>query len=279
MHDKTKVLLTFDLEYCDDIVGLSSIADETEEINAAYGCDEYISLCGGGSCQGIVFVTGEYCKNNSKLIKKLDALGFMIGSHSYSHADMSEKSPVEFCVDTNDSLKLISDTLGKPILAYRAPGFRLPLTAEYYAILQDAGIMYDFSQVVVPTKHNISNPFINKMFDDQSIKIIPHYAMGLSPFYRSGGGNFRISSKRRIFNLIRQFEMQTLYLHPRDMLGWYVARNALFKLKLKEFIFNSVSLGDNKLKLKYLLESPDIRLLSVQEYVENFSGVKDQISY
>lgn len=263
---QTKVLLSFDLEYCDDVVGVKSLADRLEKYNALQGSLKFIQAQKIQKNKGIVFVTGRFCKNNKLLVKKLNNIGFEIGSHSNNHMDVSSINLREFKNDTNESIKIISDTICKPVKSYRAPGFTIPLSKSFYDILESLGICYDYSQIIkwrdFHTKNFNKLPFL----ESTGIKIFPNFVKNKSIIYRPGGGNFRISNPKRMLRILRSFDCQIIYLHPRDLLNFYIARNFLQRMSLQQFIFNACSIGNNFRKLTKIINSDLIKFITVEEH-------------
>ena len=102
------------------------------------------------------------------------------------------------------------------------------------------------------------------------VKILPNLVWKKNEFFRPGGGNFRISSSNRILNVISRYDYQIMYLHPRDLLGFYIARNALRALSIKKFLFNACTFGNNVKKFNNLLMSDNIEIVSPNDHILHY---------
>jgi polysaccharide deacetylase family protein (PEP-CTERM system associated) len=92
------------------------------------------------------FVVGDLARQFPGLIKKIDALGHEIASHSYLHKRVYDCSAEEFDADLGHSVSVLSDLTGKPVLGYRAPAFSVrSSTPWFFDILLKHGIKYDSS--------------------------------------------------------------------------------------------------------------------------------------
>ena len=71
------------------------------------------------------FCLGWVARKYPNVLKRIDALGYEIGSHSHMHQLVYEQGKDEFKNDLEKSIKFIEDITGKKLHTYRAPGFSI----------------------------------------------------------------------------------------------------------------------------------------------------------
>ncbi len=171
------------------------------------------------------FCLGWIAEKYPQIIKRIDSLGYEIGSHSYDHKLIYTKTPKEFEEDLKKSLFLMEDIIGKKVKLFRAPAFSVNNKIPwFFEILHKHGIEADSS--VFPGKRDfggfpgfaVSKPVIMS-YNGITIKEFPMNALNIMGYKLvfSGGGYFRLMP----YSLIKRFSMHSDYLvtyfHPRDI--------------------------------------------------------------
>ena len=171
------------------------------------------------------FCLGWVAEKHPHIIKRIDAAGHYIGTHSYYHQLAYEQTEDEYRKDLSDSIKILSDLTGKTIDAYRAPGFSIKESNLWaFDVMAEEGIKYDSS--VFPA--NRAHGGLPQFTTDQPCKVITkkgyeiielpmNTASILSrKFVFSGGGYFRLLPEWYLKKLFKSQEYVMTYFHPRD---------------------------------------------------------------
>ncbi len=79
------------------------------------------------------FVIGKYVSNNSDIVSRAFEGGHEIGSHSYSHEDMTQKTDDEILEEIQKTQDLVTNITGTAPVWYRAPFFAT--NAQCYALI------------------------------------------------------------------------------------------------------------------------------------------------
>ncbi len=171
------------------------------------------------------FCLGWIAKRYPELIKKIDAHGFEIGSHSHLHQLAYNQSPDKFKSDVETSIKVLEDLIGKKIRIFRAPGFSIRDSNVWaFEILASLGIEIDCS--IFPAKHpNGGFPNFKEhlpsvvSFQGIEMKELPiNFVrfLGRSTVF-SGGGFFRFYAYPFIRYWSENSDYIMAYFHPRDL--------------------------------------------------------------
>jgi len=171
------------------------------------------------------FCLGWIADQYPELIKKIDGLGYEIGSHSFDHKLIYTKSRADFEEDLKKSLFSIEDVIGKKVKCFRAPAFSInEKTLWVFEIMNKYGIDTDAS--VFPGKRDFGGfpafaPARPVIIEYKGIRL-KEFPVNMNNFlgFRfvfSGGGYFRMLP----YFLIREFSESSdylmIYLHPRDL--------------------------------------------------------------
>jgi len=170
------------------------------------------------------FCLGWVAKNYPQVIKRIDKLGYEIGSHSHIHQLIYEQKRNEFENDIKNSINYIEDITGKKVRAYRAPGFSIKEKSLWaFEVMIENGIEIDSS--IFPTRRQhgglkssrISEPTLIQMNGG----ILKEFPINMYPFVLknivfSGGGYFRIFPYFFIKRLMKNSGYVMTYFHPRD---------------------------------------------------------------
>lgn len=189
--------------------------------------DRILDILDESNNKATFFVVGWVAKKYPEIVKKI-AQKYEIGSHSMNHQIVWKQNRQEFRQDTEASIKILQDTIGKPIEYFRAPGFSIRKSEPWaFEILGELGIKIDCS--VFPAEHahgGIPDYPTHKQSIIESngvrIKEFPitiKKILGKNVAF-SGGGYFRITP----YNLIKRWteqneEYNLCYIHPRDLDG------------------------------------------------------------
>jgi len=221
-------ILTFDIEDWFHLLD----HDSTREVSTWHqfpsrmqeNVDRILEVLVEKNLKATFFCLGWVGKNHPDVIRKIDSLGFEIGTHSYAHQLAHHQPPMLFREDLVRSLSILEDLIGKKIRAYRAPGFSLtPRNPWIIEFLHEQGIEMDSS--IFPGNHSHGG---FATFEGNGPVKISHKGITLKEFpisysrilgrriIFSGGGYFRLCPYGMIHRLMRQSPYNMAYFHPRD---------------------------------------------------------------
>lgn len=222
-------ILTFDIEewfhILDNPYTTNEIYWEQFESRIHHNVDKLLEvLSNKNKKKATFFILGWIAKKYPEIVKKIDSLGYEIGTHSDNHKLLYQQSRQEITNDLHSSISRLEDLIGKPIHAYRAPGFSLKKENIWvFEILLEHKIQIDCSIFPTTRTHGGFKEFTSDKpclveIDGQTIKEFP---VNLFSFYRlnlvfSGGGYFRLLPYFLIKNLMQRSEYVMTYFHPRD---------------------------------------------------------------
>ena len=196
--------------------------------------------------KGTFFCLGWLAEKHPEVIKEIDRRGHQVGCHSYQHELVFRFTHEQFIKDTITAKGFIEDVIGKPVEAYRAPGFSITEQNTWtIESLIDLGFKYDCS--VFPAYHDCggmpnfgtAEPVILKTASGKTIKEFPiniHKFLGKN-FVFSGGGFFRFFPYWVIRSWGRDADYMMSYFHPRDFdTGQPIVKSLPLKRKFKSYI-------------------------------------------
>ena len=228
------------------------------------------------------FCLGWIAEKYPELIKKIDNYGYEIGSHSYDHKLVNNKTPADFEEDLRRSLFSIEDATGKKVKFFRAPAFSVnEKTLWVFEILNKYGIDIDAS--VFPGRRDFGgfsafSPARPVIIDYNGIRIkefpVNMYNFAGFRFVFSGGGYFRLLPYFIIRKLAKSSDYMITYHHPRDLdpdqpLLHGLTRTRRFK--------SYVGLNNCYLKLDKLLT--EFNFVNLSSAVENTNWEETEIIY
>lgn len=222
------------------------------------------------------FCMGWIVRKYPDLIKKIDLLGFEIGSHSDLHKLAFTQTTSEFDLDLKNSIDSIEQLIGKKVVSYRAPGFSITQENLWvFDSLVENGILNDCS--VFPLERKIgglkgmpsNQPFIIEN-NGTFLKEFPMNSQNLfnKQIIFSGGGFFRLLPYPVIKSLMKKSNYVMTYLHPRD----FDDRQPFQSLSLSRHIMSRIGTKNSLSKLDKLLNDfsfVDIKQASNQVDWEN----------
>ena len=170
------------------------------------------------------FCLGWIAEKYPEIIRKIDKMGYEIGSHSYMHQLVYEQNKYVFKKDTEKSVKIIEDITGKKVRIYRAPGFSITESTLWaLEVLIELDIEIDCS--VFPAKRAHGGfPSYGKgescIFNINGLTI-KEFPINIHTFLSkniifSGGGYFRLLPYLLIKNFSEKSNYIMTYFHPRD---------------------------------------------------------------
>jgi polysaccharide deacetylase family protein (PEP-CTERM system associated) len=173
------------------------------------------------------FVLGWIAERHGGLVRTIAARGHEIASHGYSHRLAYTQTVEEFRDETLRSKKLLEDTVGVPVVGYRAASFSIDGRNLWaLEVLSDAGFTYDSSLFpVVHDRYGVPgaprHPYRLKAPGSGSLLEIPPSTLrfGRTVLPVAGGGYLRLYplafTRWAIARINRQEGMPAVvYVHP-----------------------------------------------------------------
>ena len=221
--------ITFDIEDWFHILDHPETANPSSwdrfESRIDHGVGLILDLMDKHGLKGTFFCLGWIAEKHPHIIKRIDAAGHHIGTHSYYHQLAYEQTEDEYRKDLSDSMKILSDLTGKTIDAYRAPGFSIKESNLWaFDVMAEEGIKYDSSVFPANRAHGGLPQFTTdkpcKVITKKGYEIIelPMNTASLlgQKFVFSGGGYFRLLPEWYLKKLFKSQEYVMTYFHPRD---------------------------------------------------------------
>lgn len=174
------------------------------------------------------FCLGKVALDFPYVIKKIDAEGHEIGSHSFAHKWVNKMTPDDFRDDTQRAVESIENLTGKKVKSFRAPAFSISDKNKWaFEILSEFGIENDAS--IFPGCRDFGGfpSFTEQMpciVEVNNIRInefpIPLYSMPIfnKEIAYSGGGYFRLFPQSFIFRQMKKSDYNMCYFHIDDLI-------------------------------------------------------------
>ena len=221
-------ILTFDIEEWFHILDNASTRTETEwsryETRIYENMDRIFQLLEDTNTRATFFCLGWVADKHPEIIRRIDAAGYEIATHSYAHQLAYEQSPAEFQEDLIRSIKHLQDLTGKKVRSYRAPGFSIKEFNRWvFPVLMEQGIEVDCSVFSARRSHggdaslNMFAPgYLN--VGGALLKEFPINTAAIlgQDLIFSGGGYFRLLPYPAIRRLMNRSDYVMTYFHPRD---------------------------------------------------------------
>ena len=221
-------ILTFDIEEWFHILDNRSTKTELNwnnyEVRIHCNMDIIFDFLISNKLKATFFIVGWIAKKYPEIVRKIDSLGFEIGSHSNMHQLIYELNPSQIHDDTKKSIFILEDLIGKKILSYRAPGFSITEKNKWaFDVLTELGITKDCSIFPSSRAHggfpNYGEAFPSIILHNGiKMKEFPINTVSVfgKPFVYSGGGYFRLLPYYLIKNWTNNSNYVMTYFHPRD---------------------------------------------------------------
>ncbi|GAB3701027.1 DUF3473 domain-containing protein [Spirosoma flavus] len=273
-------ILTFDIEEWFHILDNSSTRTEAEwsryETRIHQNMDQIFRLLDETNSRATFFCLGWVADKHPDVIRRIDAAGYEIATHSYAHQLAYEQTPAEFQADLERSIKHLQDLTGKKIRAYRAPGFSIKEYNRWvFPILIENGIEIDCSVFSARRAHggDASLGMFEPGYLDVNGTLLKEFPINTAAVFGqdlifSGGGYFRLFPYQLIKRLTNRSKYVMTYFHPRDFdadqpmipglsrvrqfKSYYGLRGCWPKLKqlLQEFPFTDLAEADRQVDWK-----------------------------
>jgi len=274
-------ILTFDIEEWFHLLDHNSTRTEKEWSNYEYrldsNMDRIFELLDRKKQKATFFVLGWVAREFPNILKKIDSMGFEIGTHSDMHQLVYEQNRVEFNNDLKRSISSIEDVIGKKVKTYRAPGFSIKENNKWvFESLIENGIEIDCSVFPANRSHGgfksygYSQPSIIDI-GGASLKEFPINTIdvGGKNIIFSGGGYFRLIPYPLIKRMMKRSDYVMTYFHPRDFdsmqpmindlslmrkfRSYYGLNSAFSKLErlIDDFAFVDIAQADKSINWEY----------------------------
>ena len=221
-------ILTFDIEEWFHILDHETISKELSweayESRIEENLERILELLYMKNQKATFFCLGWIGKKYPHLIKKIDDMGFEIGTHSNIHTLAYTQNKKDFKSDLKESIDILENITNKKVKYYRAPGFSIKKQNKWVfeeLILQ--GIEIDCSIFPAKRAHGGFEDFpqcgpVNIISNGKSIKELPIniFTKWNKSIIFSGGGYFRIIPYPIIKYLFNESDYVMTYFHPRD---------------------------------------------------------------
>ena len=208
------------------------------------------------------------------LVKEAAKRGHEVASHGYAHILTSHMSPSGFFRDAKKSKRILEDVVGQPVYGYRAAGFSVTESTQwFFDKLIEAGYLYDSS--VFPARrghgglqsghrgpHMIVGPFGE----------IIEFPMSVEPLFGApmcffGGGYLRFFPYAMMKHMAKRVLANGLpvifYVHPREI----DPEHPRLPMNLKRRFKSYVNLRATEQKIRRLLT--DFEITSFQNLLAN----------
>ena len=224
-----KSIFSVDVEDWFHILDVPS-APKINEWNALPSCVErnfrkLLAVFDGTGVRTTCFFLGYVAERFPQLVKEACDAGHEIASHGYGHQLVYSMAPQEFLEDVKKSKGILEDTIGQPVLGYRAPGFSMTDDTPWFIDkLLEAGYLYDSSVFPAPRSHGGLNtseysPYLTKEgLLEFPITVTRVMGQALCFF---GGGYLRLFPywvvRHMCRNVLGERRPVIFYIHPREI--------------------------------------------------------------
>lgn len=190
--------------------------------------DHILELLEANNQSATFFCLGKIAESFPHVIRKIQAHGHEIGSHSYAHKWVNKMTPDEFRADTVSAIRALEDIIGGKVVSFRAPAFSIGESNKWAVeILAECGIIDDAS--IFPGVRDFGG---FPSFNEQRPCRIEYNGCVLNefpiPLYRlpiigkdlaySGGGYFRLLPLGFVKQRIKSNDYNMCYFHIGDLL-------------------------------------------------------------
>ena len=87
--------------------------------------DKIFKLLDETNTKATFLVLGWIAEKYPHIVKKINSLGYEIGSHTHTHQLVFEQTPTEFENDVKKSINTLEDITGRKVKIFRAPSFSI----------------------------------------------------------------------------------------------------------------------------------------------------------
>lgn len=225
---KSHRILTFDIEEWFNLLDTDTSRNLSEwnsyESRIQKNTDRILELLERTKTSATFFCLGWIAENYPDIIKKIDACGYEIGSHTTNHQLAYEQTPHQFHDDVRHSIDIIENITSKKLRAFRVPGFSITHENTWtLPILAECGITIDSSIFPANRGHGgfsdfgFSQPLSIKT-GNGLIREFPINTVSIfgKRIIYSGGGYFRLFPLLLLKRFLKKDPYVMTYFHPRD---------------------------------------------------------------
>lgn len=246
--------------------------------------DHILELLDKNNQSATFFCLGKIAELFPYVIKKIQAQGHEIGSHSYAHKWVNKMTPDEFREDTLSAIKAIEDVSGEKIVSFRAPAFSIGKSNKWaIEILAECGIKHDAS--IFPGVRDFGGfPSFNEqtpcrieyngcILNEFPIPLYHLPIIGKDLAY-SGGGYFRLLPFSFIKSRLNANDYNMCYFHIEDLLTDkvklmtkeeyedYFKEPGTFRNRYLRYFKSNIGRGNAMKNLEILLENNHFKSIS-----------------
>ncbi len=174
------------------------------------------------------FVLAMVASRRPDIVRRVHEAGHEVATHGSGHVQAFRQSRAEFKADVGDSIKILEDIIGEPVLGYRAPIFSIGRENLWALdVLAELGLVYDSSIFPVRlSRYGIDGfdplPRPYALPEGGRLVEIPLLVVqyGRRRYPVAGGGYLRLMPQmllRKVVDIVGRAGQQfTLYLHPYE---------------------------------------------------------------
>jgi polysaccharide deacetylase family protein (PEP-CTERM system associated) len=220
------------------------------------------------------FFLGWVARKFPHLVREAKRRGHEIASHGYAHQLAYQMGPDKFSEDALVSKQILEDAIGGNVLGYRAAGFSVTDSTEwYFEKLIEAGYRYDSSVFPAPRGHGgmpnghcdpyrVSTPSGDLLEFPISVKQV----LG-RPMCFFGGGYLRLFPysliKKAATSILEEGRAVTFYVHPREIDPGHPRLPMQLTRRFKSY----VNLRTTEPKIRRLLT--DFEVTTFRDFISN----------
>ncbi len=226
--------MTVDVEDYFHVSALAEVISRRDwdrmEYRAEASTERILQLFESRDVRATFFVLGWVAHRSKALIRRIHAAGHEVACHGLTHELVYHQTPEQFRSETAESKALLEDTIGAPVIGYRAASYSI--TAQSFwaiDILCELGFKYDSS--IFPIAHDrygipgaSREPGVLRSQADRSIVEFPLSTKKLlgATVPVAGGGYFRLLpywfTKWALGSINRDDGLPFIfYLHPWEV--------------------------------------------------------------
>lgn len=125
----------------------------TFESRVVRNTDRLLDIFAAAGVTATFFVLGWVAERHPELVRRIEAAGHELASHSYDHGLVYDKTPETFAADLRRARQAIGDATGVSVSGYRAPSYSVTERSLWALdVLIDEGYTYDSS--IYPIRHD-----------------------------------------------------------------------------------------------------------------------------
>lgn len=226
-------ILTVDIEeyfHSTSFRSVLSIEDWARMPSRVESCTERVlALMESFGVRATFFVLGYVARRYPALIRAIQHAGHEIACHGFMHQPVYEQGRAAFRDDVLRAKRLLEDTIGQPVVGYRAPAYSITAQSLWAVdLLIESGFQYDSS--IFPVHHDVYGipdapraPYRLQGASGNSILEFPIATVRWGRLNLPlGGGYLRIAPYRYTRWGLRRIESRdgwpaVLYFHPWEL--------------------------------------------------------------